>query len=241
MIEIAAFICACVHQQVQNDGRPAKMRNALVRNGIIDRLGRNIAAAHHGPTQQRHHPRVVPAVAVEQRHDGQELRIERHPPCDRRAHRHQIGAAVVVDDTLGPSRRAGGIIKRKALPLILGHDPRKFRIALGDEAFVINLFADLGHARLAVRGLDNERRWPLHQINGLHGDGQELAVHDQDLRLTVVQNVGNGVYVEPDVDRVQHRPTGRHPEMRFGLCGHVGQDCRHHVTGLHTCALKGRG
>ena len=73
-------------------------------------------------------------VAVEQRHDGQVDRVQRHPPRDRRAHGDQVGAAVVVDHALGPARGARGCsLSARLFPFIHGHDPAKLRVALGQR------------------------------------------------------------------------------------------------------------
>mmetsp|Transcript_24202 Transcript_24202/g.45052 ORF Transcript_24202/g.45052 Transcript_24202/m.45052 type:complete len:245 (+) Transcript_24202:1679-2413(+) len=69
-----------IDQHVQHDRCAAEMSDTLIRDGIIDRLRGNIAATHQRAAQQRHHPSVVPAIAVKQRHDGHKNRIQLHPP-----------------------------------------------------------------------------------------------------------------------------------------------------------------
>ena len=61
----------CVHNHIEHNRCAAEMRDSMIANRVINRFGRNIAATDNRATQHRHHPRVVPAVAVKQRHDLQ--------------------------------------------------------------------------------------------------------------------------------------------------------------------------
>ena len=65
MVKAAAVFWFCIDNKIKHDGRPAKMRDPLVGNGAITRLGADIAAAHDCATKDGHHPSVVPAVTVE--------------------------------------------------------------------------------------------------------------------------------------------------------------------------------
>ena len=82
------------------------MGHTFIGDGVKDILGRDVATADHSAAQNRHHPGVVPAVAVKQRHNCQIDRMQGQPPGHDRSHGHEISAAVVIDHALGTTRRA---------------------------------------------------------------------------------------------------------------------------------------
>ena len=53
----------------------------------------------------------------------------------------------------------------------------------------------------------------------------ELAVGDQHFGLAVLEDEGDRVGIEADIERVQHRARHRHAEMRLEQLGRVG--CHH--------------
>ncbi len=106
MVEAAALLRLCVDQHVQHNRCAAKMGHALIGDGVIDGLGGDVTAAHGGAAHHRHGPDMAPIVAMEQRHDCQVDRIERHAPRNRRAHGDQIGPAMMINHAFGPPRRA---------------------------------------------------------------------------------------------------------------------------------------
>ena len=206
------------------------MGHPLVGDGVIDRLGGDVAAAHHGAADDRHHPDVVPVVAVKERHDREIRRIARHVPAHHRAHGHEIRAAMVIDDALGPPGGAGGVVEREALPFVFGHDPLEIRIAGLEQRLVIRVIRMRVHARRVVGHLDDGGGGPLHQAERRRQHPEELRVAEHHARLAVIEDVGDGVGLEPRVDGVEHRPRRRHAEMRLALRGDVGQDRRHHIA-----------
>ena len=136
VVKAAAFCFARVHQHVEHDGRATEMRDLFIGDGVVDRLGRDVAAADERAADQGHHPRMVPSVAVKQRYDLHESRMQHHAPADHRPHGHQIRAPVMINDTLGSSSRTRCVVEREAFPLILRHDPVKGRIAFLHQCFV---------------------------------------------------------------------------------------------------------
>ena len=101
VIKGAAVAGIGIHDHVKNNGRPAEVGHTFVTDGVIDRRSGDIPAAHQRAPEHRHHPGVVPPVAVKQGNDSHKDRVELHPPADHRAHGHQICAAVMIDHTLG--------------------------------------------------------------------------------------------------------------------------------------------
>ncbi len=241
VVEGAAFLRLCVDDRIEDDRRAAEMRHPLVGNGSVDVPGGNVAAADERPAEKRDHPGVAPAVAVEERHDGQVHRAQNHAPAHHRAHGHQVGAAVVINDTLRPTRGARRVVERDRFPFVLGQDPWRARIAPGEEVLVFEVPARGGDPRLGVGHLDDLRCGAGHRLDRRFGERQEGRVHQHDLCLPVIEDVAHRIGIEPDVDRVEDRAGGGHAEVRFGLCGDVGQDRRHHVARSHPPQRKCRG
>ena len=240
VIESPAVLGFGVDDHVQHDGRAAEMRHALIGDGVVDILRGDVAAADHGAAQGGHHPCVVPAVAVEQRYDLKVAHEERQFPADRCSHRHQVGAAMVIDHALGPPSGAGCVIEGETFPFVLGQHPAEIGITRRQKLFVILLLSDGRDTRLFVRHLDHEGGRTAHLADRLHRHRQELAVDQCDLRLAVIEDIGHGVHIQPRVDGVQHRTAGGHAEGGFGLRGHVGQDRGHHIAGGHACLRQRR-
>ena len=241
MIEGAAVTLLRLDQHVQHDGRAAEMGDAVIGDGVIDVLRRHVAAADDGTADRRHAPGVAPAVAVEKRHDGQVDRVDAQLPRHRSPHRQQIGAAMVVDHALRPPRRAGGVVKREALPFILGQDPGRIGIALGQKVLIGGVAARCLEPRLCVRDLDDGRPVALHHRDGGFGKAQKRGIDQRDLRLAMAEDIAHRIDVEPCVDRVQHRPCRRDAETRLGLGRDVRQKGRHHIARFHPAPRQSRG
>ena len=69
--------------------------------------------------------------------------------------------------------------------------------------------------RTRVVDVDDQRRRRVSCASAWLDHGGEFAVGDQHLRLAMLEDEGDGVGVEPDVERVQHRARHRHAEMRL--------------------------
>ena len=231
MVEPPPFLVLRIDDGVQHDRRRAEMRHPLVGDRIIDRPRGDIAAAHHRGAQHWHQPDVIPVVAVKQRHDGQIPRIARQFPTDDRAHGHQIRAAMMVNHPLGPPRGARGIVERKALPFILGHDPFEIRIARGQKILIAHMIAVRMHARLVIGNLDHTRRRAIHDLDGPRQHRQELRIAQHHTRLPVIEDIGDRIGLQPGVDRVENSTTGGHAEMRLAMRRQIRQKRGHHIAG----------
>ena len=238
LIEAAALVGRRVDQHVEHDGGAAEMGHALVGDGVEDGRGGDVAAADQPAADHRHHPGVAPAVAVEQRHDGEIAGPQHHAPADHLAHRVQVGAAVVIDDALGPARGAGGVVERDAFPFVLRHDPVEGGVGGGEHVLVGRVACGGGVAAVGVGHLDQERFGGIHLSDGGLGEGDELGISQDNLRAAVGEDIGDGVGFEPRVDRVEDRAAGGHAEMRLGLGGQVGDEGGHHVARPH--AFRGK-
>ena len=68
-VKVAALIIGRIDDKVQDNWCTAKMRDTMIRNRIVDCFCCDVAAADDRATHDRHHPRVVPTVTVEQWYD----------------------------------------------------------------------------------------------------------------------------------------------------------------------------
>ena len=142
----------------------------------------------------------------------------------------QVGAAVVVDDALRVAGGARGVAERDGVPLVVGQPPRRRRVALGEERFVVHFAETLAGRRRVVLDVDHQRARSVEQGERALDRGRELAVGQQHLGLAVLQHEGDRFRIEPGVERVEHRARGRHAEVRFEHRRHVGQHCRDGVA-----------
>ena len=230
MFKGAALFFGGVDDHVEYDGGTAKVGYAFLCDGVIDCACRDVAAAHQRAADQRHHPGVVPAVAVKERHDLHEHRVQHHPPGDHGAHGHQIGPAVMIDHAFGTACGAGGVVQRQAFPFILGHVPGEIRIARLQQRLVGLVFAG---RRQGIGDLNQGGGRALHLRAGGLSQRHELGIDQHDLGTTVIKDIGNGAHVEAGVDGVEHRTAGRHAKMRFGLGRQVGDQRGHNFTRRH--------
>lgn len=240
MIKVATLVGACIDHHVQHDGRPAKVADLFIGDGVINRTRRDVAAAHQRATQQGHHPRVVPAVAMKQRDDGHEHRMQGHLPTDRCTHGHQVRAAVVTDHALGPPGGARCVVQRDAFPFVLWHLPVIGGVGSSQHILVDRMPSRGRPAVGGVRHFDDLQIGPRLRL-GRFGQLDELAVGQHHARATVVKDIGHRIHIQPRVDGVQHRTARRHAEMRFGLGGQVGDQRGNHIARRHAHRSQRRG
>jgi hypothetical protein len=69
----------------------------------------------------------------------------------------------------------------------------------------------------------------------------KFAVGQQHLGLAVAQHEGNGLGIQPGVQRVEHRAGHGDAEVRLQHGGHVGQHDRHGVAHAHATLGQGAG
>ncbi len=217
------------------------MRHAFVGDRVVDRGRGDVAAHDERAAEHRHHPGVAPAVAVKERDDREVDGEERHPPADRVRRGGEVGAAVVVDHALGPARGAGGVVDRDGFPFVLRPDPGRMGIARGQEILVEGVAPRGLVAGFVVRHLDDGGAGAFGQRERGLGEGEERGIDEDDLRARVAEDVAHRVGVEPGVDGVEDRPRGGDAEMRLGLGGDVGQECRHNVAGRDAEAREAGG
>ena len=103
VIQLRAHLFRRIDQQRQHDGGAPEMRDLVGANGPENSLGTDLADQHNGRRHHRHRPGMTPAIAMEHRHNIEIGGMLRQRPARCGSHAHQIGAAMMVDDTLGAS------------------------------------------------------------------------------------------------------------------------------------------
>ncbi len=166
VVKAASVVVFAIDQGVEHDGGAAKMGHAFICNGIIDRLGCDIAAANDCSAQKWHHPCVVPAVAVKQRYDCQVDRPQGELPAYDSSHGHEVCAAVMVDDALRAACCARSIVECEAFPLILRHDPFERGIPTREEGFIFWISPSGRVAMGGISDFDNLRAFAVHGRDG---------------------------------------------------------------------------
>ncbi len=207
----------------------------------VDGRALDPAQAHLGPALQGHRPGEAPAVAMEHRQRPEVDRVEAHVPDQDVADRVQIGAAVVGHHPLRPAGGARGVAEGYRLPLVGRQERLEARITLGQKLLVGELAQALARdLELGLDHVDDQRPPPCLCERRLDHRGV-FGVGQQDLGLGVVQDVGDGLGLEADVQRVDHRARHRDAVVRIQHGGHVRQHHRDRVAGPDAPADERRG
>jgi hypothetical protein len=176
--------------------------------------------------------RPAPGVGVEHRYDGQYPVGVGETKCAPGRYRQgmQVDRAVAVGDALGRPAGAGGVAQRggRALRQLR---PVAQRRGGRDELGVV-VHADPGGATIGLTDHDDvtHRGQPVDDpLQRTHQVGV-----DQDHRVAgVVDDVGELIVVQPQIQRVQHRAHARHRkigrQVRRGVPGQRGD----HVAVAH--------
>ena len=165
----------------------------------------------------------------------------RQAPADDVAGRVQVGAPVVGDHALGVAGGAAGVVQRDGVPFVLGQRPGVLRVAGGQEGLVAGVAQVGAFGGGVVLHLHHIGAGALQQVQGLGDDAGELAVGQQHLGFTMLQHEGDGLGVEPGVQRVEHGAGHGHAEVRLEHRRHIGQHHRHRVVLAHATRGQGAG
>ena len=142
---------------------------------------------------------------------------------------------------LGVAGGARGVVQRDRVPLVGGQLPGEVRVAVGEKGFVRNVAELLAGRCVVVLDFDHERPPVADHRERLLDHAGELAVGQQHLGLAVLQHEGDGLGVEPRVERVEHRAGHRHAEVRLEHRRHVGQHHRDGVAGADAALRQPAG
>ena len=229
-----------VDEHRMHDRRAAVVAHLVLADGVEDRLRLDAAQAHVGACQRGDGPCEAPAVAMEHRQRPEIDGVARHAPVDDVRQRVEIRAAMMIDHALGIAGGAGRVVERDRVPFVGGVGPFEIGIAAGDEALVIDRSQARAAWRHRVVDVDHQRRLVEQSERG-SDDRREFGVGDENLRLAVTQHEGDGLGVEPGVERVEHAAAHRHAEMRLDHLRRVRRHQRDRVAGAHSRLLQRRG
>ena len=234
-----ALLLRRIGQHGHHGRRRAEVVCAVLGNRVEDAARSDLAQTDVRACGRRDRPREAPAVRMEHRQRPQIDRGTRHSPVGQLQQAHQVGAAMAGHDTLRVTGGPRRVVQRDRLPLVEGHDALERRIAFREQRLVVG-DAD-GASRRGFRIVDvDQDRGHLQSGDGLGDQRRELAVHEQQLALSVLQDERDAVRVQTAIDRVEHGAGQRDSEMSLEHCRRVGRDDRHRVTAADAAADQGR-
>ena len=157
--------------------------------------------------------RQAPRVGVEHRHDRHRpVRLGDAERRRYRRHRMQVGGPVRVDHALRVPGRAAGVAHQRRGPLVQLR-PVEVR-AFGGQQLVVPQYAVAERRRVAGT-VDDERLDSSQLVANRRQQRDQRVVHDDDPVPGVIDDPGHLRAGQPDVERVQHRAHGGHPEVRL--------------------------
>ncbi len=125
---------ARVEQDRHDDRRAAHVRDAVLGDEVVERLGAHLAQAHVHAGLDADRPGKAPAVAMEHRQRPEIDGMAADVGGDDVADRQQVGAAMMIDDALGIAGRARGVVERDRVPFVARAQPIVGLVAFGEEA-----------------------------------------------------------------------------------------------------------
>ena len=224
-----------VEQQVEDGGHGQQASHVVALDEIEQ--GARLEAAEHDVLAADHGQEVgrAPAVDVEQRDHVQDDIVLGEAQPELRVQAVQVELPVGHRHALGQSGRAARVEQ-------LGHgvlvDVRGQRFGRGGRQE--RLVFELGHA--ARLPFDDHEARPAAELRcDLLEERGEVALEEDDLRAGVVEDVGDLVGCQADVDRVEHGARLDDAVVRLQqLVGVVGQE-RHPLARLDAEPEQGVG
>ena len=220
-----------VHDADVDGRRAVVVGDAFLVDHLPDARGLDPPQTDVRAADRRHAPGEAPAVAVEHRQGPQIPSVEAHLRLEHLAERVDPRSPMRIHDTLGPARRARGVVDRKHLFFVLQPALDRRRRAAGEKILVrISGVTGVVHAHDAQAG----ERQRLHQR-------LELGVDEEELRAGVLEDVADLVRAEPRIDGDQHASRGRHAVVRLEHRRNVRAEKCHPVVLVHTGRAQRRG
>ena len=228
-----------IEDHLHHDGGAAEMGDAMGRDGGPDSRPVDTPQADMGPGRQGHGPGKAPAVAMEHRQRPEIDRMPAEIPDEGIAEGVQIGAAVMIEHALGIARGAGGVVDGDGIPFIAGRLRFEGGIAGGQQGLVLDLAEALAAGPFGILAVDHPER-PREQRQRLADHPVIFGIGDQDLRLGMLEDIGDGRGIEAGVDRIQDGPGHGHGEMRLQQQRHIGRHDRDRVARTDAESLQRR-
>ena len=213
------------------------MSYAIGGDRIVDRRRLDPPQTDIGAGKGGDGPGETPAVAMEHRQRPEINRVGRHGPDHHVADGVQEGAAVMVDDALRVAGGAGCVIQRTGVPFVSGPLPRVFGIAACDEVLVFHGAEERSAVIGGVIDIDNEDIG-AECFESAFDRVRKLPVGQQDLRFAVLEDKGDGVRIETDIQRIQDTAHHGDAEMGFDHRRDVRQHGRDGVAALEAVPFQ---
>ncbi len=167
--------------------------------------------------------------------------MRRHAPGDDVRGGVEIGAAMMVNNTLRVAGGARGVVERNGVPFVGRPLPGEVRVTCGENGFVLDAADTIARPGIfRIVDIDHQQLAPC--LRQRSSDGRrKFAVRDQDLRLAMVEHEGNGFGIQAGIQRVEHGTGHGHAEMAFEHFRRVGEHRRNGVALADAIRLQGRG
>ena len=212
----------------QPDGGDAcRHRDPLLDQQVHERLRIEGAAEEHllGPDHGR---RIghTPRAGVEHGHLRQHAvaRPDGHARSGRHGQRVEEGRPVRGDDALRSAGRSRRVAKSHGCRLgdvetVIGVGLSTEEVLIGEEAREVRV----GNGVVQ----DDDRRQITHDVAHLRQQGEEVGIDQDGLVVSVLQNEGQLLGRQPDIERVQDTARARNSEVRLKMPGAVPGQCPH--------------
>ena len=188
----------------------------------------------------RDRPREAPPVDVEHRQGPQVDRRFRHDPVRELQQAHEVGSTMAENHAFRIACGTRRVIQGDGLPLIDRPQPFEFRVALGQQGFVVECAHRPGLRAQQIVDVDQDRR-VVEQRDGFEREGSEFAVDEQQFRLAVTQDEGQAFDVKTRVDGIEHSARERNTEVRLQHRRRVGGHDGDGVMAANAAADQRRG
>ena len=126
----------------------------------------------------------------------------RHPAGQHVALCEQRGAAVMIDHALGIAGRAGGIVERDRVPLVVRHKPSVSGVAGGDQLLVFDPADARPRPAICRVFIVDDQRLRLGERKRFAHNSRVFAIDDENLCLCMVEREGQNRRVKPRVECV---------------------------------------
>ena len=187
-------------------GTAPATRHLLVLDQLGQRLGLEELARHHQVGAHQHRPvGEAPGVGVEHRHDRHHAVAARHAQAVGEAHRQRLQQrrAVRVEDALGVAGRAARVAEARPPGGRRSPGSRSPRRRPSSSSSIV---IALGSEPVSAPPMTTKRSTVRSSARACSSRASTSErVHQHDLVLRVVGDVGELLGEQPDVQRVQHR------------------------------------
>ena len=110
--------------------------------------------------------------------------------------------------------------------------PLETWLAGSEQVLVFLVFSGSGESGCRIGHFDHLRAGAVHQFERPLDRWQELAVHQGDPGVAMIEDIGNRIGVETDVDRVEYGARRGNSEVSLGNRRDIRTNGRHDISGF---------